>query len=271
MLRRTFCHTPGISKESEEALWKNNILDWDSFLSNEERIDFLGPSKTRKLKEEILISKSNLENNNLNYFRDKLNPRDHYRLVNHGKVCFLDIETTGLSKYVDELTVLGIYDGKETFIYVKNNNMEEAVEHLKKYDIIVTFNGKRFDLPFIEHKFKTSLNVVHLDLMYMLKEFGLKGGLKNIEKELGICRAEEVENVDGFEAVRLWNRYLKGDRKALGKLIKYNEEDIVNLKYLLDYYIKQKAEKKRLLFSDKNECKTIEEIYTTLRNHLTIE
>ena len=57
---------------------------------------------------------------------------------------------------------------------------------------------------------------------------------------MGIQRDDEVENVNGFEAVRLWKKYKNGDVNALRKLLIYNKEDIVNLKYLLDYYLKNK-------------------------------
>jgi len=71
----------------------------------------------------------------------------------------------------------------------------------------------------MEHKFKEKYDIIHLDLRYMLKEFGFSGGLKKIERELGVVRDEEVANVDGFEAVRLWRRYERGDEEALRLLI----------------------------------------------------
>jgi hypothetical protein len=75
----------------------------------------------------------------------------------------------------------------------------------------------------------------------------LSGGLKNIEKKLGLKRAEEIEDIDGFEAVRLWKRYKKGDLEALELLKKYNEEDIINLKFLIEWYLDNK---KKLIFND---------------------
>ncbi len=95
-------------------------------------------------------------------------------------------------------------------------------------------------MPFIEHHAKKKFNLVHLDLRYLLKELGLSGGLKNIELQLGITRPDEVAGVDGYEAVRLWRRYKQGNLEALETLIKYNIEDIVNLKFLLEHYIENK-------------------------------
>ncbi len=175
------------------------------------------------------------------YFKDKLPAKEHYRLAKYGRIAYVDIETTGLSKYYDKITMIGIYDGKNPKIYVRGDNLEDAREYLKEFDIVVTFNGKCFDLPFMEHKFKEKYDIIHLDLRYMLKEFGFSGGLKKIERELGVVRDEEVANVDGFEAVRLWRRYERGDEEALRLLYKYNEEDIVNLKYLLEWYFEKKG------------------------------
>jgi uncharacterized protein len=70
---------------------------------------------------------------------------------------------------------------------------------------------------------------------------GLQGGLKSIECQLGINRDADLEGVDGFEAVRLWNQYRRGNQAALEKLLRYNEQDIVNLKTLLHYFLEKKA------------------------------
>jgi len=240
MLKKTFCHIEGISENSEKILWKNNINSWNEFLNNFENISCLPLFKLKKIKSELYFSNQKLKNGDILYFKDKLSSKIHHRLVNYGKIAYLDIETTGLSKYTDIITMIGIYDGKTAKSYVAGFDLEKAYEKLKQYDIIVTFNGKCFDMPFIEYKSKQKFNYIHLDLRYMLKEFGLSGGLKKIEKQLNIVRDKEVAEVDGFEAVRLWRRYKKGDKEALRILLKYNKEDIINLKYLLNWYLDKK-------------------------------
>ena len=60
-----------------------------------------------------------------------------------------------------------------------------------------------------------------------------KVSLKKIERDLGIARSDEIDGVDGFEAVRLWHRYQRGDKKALQTLISYNNADIMNLEPLM--------------------------------------
>ena len=98
---------------------------------------------------------------------------------------------------------------------------------------LVTYNGKCFDVPFIEWSFKTRLNQIHIDLRYVLKSLGYSGGLKGCEYQLGVDRGE-LQGVDGFFAVLLWEEYLKTrDRKVLETLLAYNIEDVVNLEQLM--------------------------------------
>lgn len=245
MLDKTFCHVQGISVLTEKKILEE-VQDWDDFVLKCDDISCLSEMKKRVVLSEINFSKNALEESNLVYFRDKLPPKEHYRLSNFGKIAYVDIETTGLSKYTDKITTIGIYDGNESKVFIRNHDLDEAKERLKDFDIIVTFNGKQFDLPFIEQHFGEKYDFVHLDLRFMLAEFGLKGGLKRIERELGVTRDEEVEGVDGFEAVRLWRRYERfQDEDALRKLVKYNIEDIENLETLLSWYLKRKEDEFR--------------------------
>src|SRR5208283_5541565 len=68
----------------------------------------------------------------------------------------------------------------------------------------------------------------HRDLMYDCWRCNLKGGFKAVERQLGIAR--QLQEVDGYEAVLLWQRYRKhNDRVALARLLEYNKEDVMNL------------------------------------------
>jgi uncharacterized protein YprB with RNaseH-like and TPR domain len=66
--------------------------------------------------------------------------------------------------------------------------------------------------------------------MYPCRRLGLDGGLKAIEREVGIDR--ELDDIDGWEAVRLWHRYERGDGDALDRLVRYNRADARNLEAL---------------------------------------
>ncbi len=151
---------------------------------------------------------------------------------------YLDIETTGLSRYECDLTVIGIAleNGRKCqVIQLIEDDLSEKdlLKSLKGVDEIYSYNGSRFDLPFIKAKLGTDLNncFKHTDLMYDCWQQGLKGGLKVVERLLGIQR--RLTGVDGYMAVLLWYDYVNNNNKqALQALLAYNQEDVVNLRVL---------------------------------------
>lgn len=150
---------------------------------------------------------------------------------------YFDIETTGLSRKHCDLTVVGFAlerDGEITVHQQVDYITEDwIVKTLVGVDEMYTYNGSRFDLPFIKEKLALDLKklVKHTDLMYTCWKQDLKGGLKAVERKIGIKR--QLPDVDGFMAVKLWWAYKnRKDNDALKKLLKYNAEDVVNLDML---------------------------------------
>ena len=152
-------------------------------------------------------------------------------------ILFVDIETEGLSKEKNDITLIGIYKEGKYYPFIKNLNLDKALKFLAYTPIWITFGGENFDVPFIKKTFpqlKTPL--IHIDLFFLAKEVGLRGGLKKIEKMLGIVR--KTEGLNGYDAVKLWKKWVEEkDKNALKKLIIYNKEDVVNLKKIMDYVI----------------------------------
>jgi hypothetical protein len=195
----------------------------------------------------IRDSVERLECRDFEFFAKSLPTSEHWRAFREfsDKVAYVDIETTGLSPGSSYITVVGIYDGKEARTFVKGIDLDDIVDIFPKYEYLVTFNGARFDLPFIKREFpEIEFNQLHADLMYPLRRIKLSGGLKKIECELGISRAEETVGISGFDAVRLWHQYERGDEDALDLLLKYNREDIVNLKTIIDMTLPRFIENK---------------------------
>lgn len=245
MLKNTFIHIQGMNKESESTLWQNDILSWDELLDKKEEIGFAERKKAAIL-QAVYESKKAYDEKNHSYFSDNMPSNMHWRAYPDfkDKACFLDIETTGLSREWHDITVIGVHDGEETKLFVKGKNMDAFEDELKKYSMIITYNGKCFDVPFIKSKFKNlKIDQMHVDLRYAMRELGYSGGLKRIEKEIGITRSDELDGVDGFEAVRLWKRYERGDEEALKLLLEYNKADVENLKIMMEFAFQKLKEK----------------------------
>lgn len=67
--------------------------------------------------------------------------------------------------------------------------------------------------------------------MYDCWRRGLYGGLKAVERQLGIPRS--LPHLDGRDAMRLWAAYVdRGEEEALELLLRYNREDVENLDLL---------------------------------------
>jgi predicted nuclease with RNAse H fold/dephospho-CoA kinase len=156
-------------------------------------------------------------------------------LEDPASVLFLDIETTGLSWYYDEITIVGwLRDGAYS-VHLAGDSPAPLLDSLRTALALVTFNGTQFDLRFLRKAFpELVLPPVHLDLRYLAKRAGLTGGQKAIELELGISQRANVEDIDGAMAVLLWHRYLRGDEWSLRRLIDYNRCDVVGMCGILD-------------------------------------
>jgi uncharacterized protein len=151
---------------------------------------------------------------------------------------YLDIETTGCSRTHHDLTVIGIAierPGTMDVIQFVGAEITNAglFGALAGVDRLYTYNGRRFDLPFIKHRLGVDLErqFRHHDLMHDCWKRKLMGGLKVVEQKLNIAR--QSKGIDGWMAVRLWWDYVNNnDLAALKTLLAYNREDVVNLQTL---------------------------------------
>ncbi|MDO8886000.1 ribonuclease H-like domain-containing protein [Candidatus Oleimmundimicrobium sp.] len=154
---------------------------------------------------------------------------------------YLDIETSSDGR----ITVVGMYRPSKDLkqLVLPNITSQEILDFLNDAEAIVTYNGDRFDLPVIYKHLGLDLMgcFKSLDLMYDCWEHNLYGGLKKVEKKLGIHR--DLPDMNGYDAVKLWSKYeTRSDRKALEVLLKYNEEDVLNLCILEELLKAKKVE-----------------------------
>ncbi len=234
MLKHSYQHIPGIGAKTERQLWEAGILDWDSFSKATSPVS-LSPKRRETIKTYIEASNHHLAGNNPGFFLDLLPPDRHWCIFPEfrSSIAYLDIETTGLDHWGFDITTIALYDGTTIKYYIQGRNLEDFIRDIEKYKVIVTYNGKTFDVPFIEGYFRTKLNQGHIDLRYVLKSLGYGGGLKSCEKALGLDRGD-LDGVDGYFAVLLWQDYQRNrNEKALETLLAYNIEDVVNLETLM--------------------------------------
>ena len=251
MLKNTFIHIPGVGKAKELEYWKQNILTWSDLLSSLQKnvtYDLFGGISASAENKDIILciqdSEKALKEKNCSFFSRLLPKEEYWRLYHDFKenCVFVDIETTGLSSVIDDITLIGCYKNGEYQAFVKGKNILAAIDVIQSSSLISTFNGTLFDIKFIQAKNpKMIMPSVHLDLRnYIPKTDDYKGGLKHIEKTLGIQRESDIDGMDGKQAIVWWNQYQQGDNSALDKLIRYNREDTVNLEKLATTLFTQK-------------------------------
>ncbi len=239
MIRRTFLILPSVGRTTERSLWQQGIHDWDDFLAADKPEGF---SRERKARLDPHLEEADelLRRDHTEYFTKVLPSREHWRMFERfeDRTAYLDIETDGLSSEAT-VTVVGVHKGNETTTLVRDRglNPESLERALEGCKLLVTFNGSSFDIPILGYHFPFSVpNVPHFDLRHACSRVGLKGGLKNIERRLGMARPKEVDYVTGEQAVYLWNLWeRKGRENALKLLTRYNAEDTENLKPLARY------------------------------------
>ena len=242
MLRHTFIHLPGIGTHRERTLWKQGILDWDRFLEATED----GALRQGIYESAAPLVRQSLDAvaaGNAGFFHGRLPSRETWRLYTEfaDQALFLDIETTGLSPDYNEVTTIGALGGGQLALFVKGINLDQFPDYIRQYPLLITFNGSQFDVPFLRAHFPNArLDHAHIDLRFALASLGYRGGLKAVERSLGLGRDPTIQGVDGFEAVRLWYCYRRGDHQALRKLILYNLTDVVNMVELVETTVKLK-------------------------------
>ena len=162
---------------------------------------------------------------------------------------FFDIETTGLGVWKSHLTVIGcgfINDDEEfevrQFVVEKPSLEMKALsdfsEFASGFDTVVHFNGKTFDIPYVQKKLEFyALSDVFSekeskDLFVSVKPFKKLFELpdlkqKSVAKLLDIKRKDTIS---GFECITCYQKYLEsGDEEYLDKLLLHNYEDVQGL------------------------------------------
>lgn len=237
MITSTFCLLPGVAVPTERRFWSQGLYTWDHFLSAS---GIRGLSTARKafFDDRLTEARDHLAQQDSRYFARTLATRHHWRLYEwlRERALYLDIETDSFG----QITVVGLYGRGQYSALVRNESLSllRLREELSLYDLLVTFCGSTFDLPMLRAHFAgLTLDQPHIDLCGIGRQLGYRGGLKSIERQMGISRMTAIQGFSGEDAVRQWNRWRhERDEAARDLLLAYNQADCVNLQPLADAF-----------------------------------
>ena len=239
MLETCFVHLPGVGPGFVVKLALAGIVTWDDACSMP--LPCSG-KKAAAFRAGVEESRARLAAGDICWFGDALPPAEQWRLFPYfrGSAAYVDIETTGLSWSEGCITTVALYDGTAVRTYVRGRNLEAFADDILDYRLLVTWNGRGFDAPILRRSLNIPLDkgaMGHLDLLPVFRKLDLRGGLKRVEKTLGIDR-DELDGVDGWFAVRLWREFERTrNERVLETLLAYNVADVLSLEYLAAYAV----------------------------------
>ena len=171
----------------------------------------------------------------------KIDP--HPKWYKKARVCYLDVESTNLKASFGVMLSWAIKErgGKTYFDVLKPKDfdadiqdkriVESLVQKLSQYNLIVTYYGTKFDIPFIRSRalywgipFPAYGNIFQLDMYYVVRsKLSLHSNrLQAAAEFLGIKGKTPIDNV-------FWRRAIFGDQKALHEILRHNIGDVVVL------------------------------------------
>lgn len=129
-------------------------------------------------------------------------------------------------------------------LYEERRILEKTVDTLKKLDVIVTFNGVRFDIPYVKKRaeiFDIPFDNIpyHLDLYQVIRNYSdIRNFLPNlkqktVEKFMGLF--SRTDEISGKESINLYYDYLdNGDPELKREILLHNSDDVFQLYRLMD-------------------------------------
>jgi uncharacterized protein YprB with RNaseH-like and TPR domain len=176
---------------------------------------------------------------------------DLVRFVQLGprKSIFLDIETTGLGGSPLFLVGLLLYHGHELFLrqlFARDYSEEKPLlqyllDLLGKFELVVTFNGKAFDIPYI--KDRCSFNLLpyrlefhHLDLLheYRRRWRNILPDCRLLTLESRICCRDRVDDIPGRDIPGAYHDFVRtGDARQIKDILYHNALDLLTMSELV--------------------------------------
>lgn len=237
MIESSFCFLSGVGLRTERQWWQRGMSTWADFLSSDS-IRGIRPHRKTVYDGELRRARAHRAQEDARYFAVHLPLQEQWRLYEwlRPQAVHLDIETNSFG----QITVVGLHGNRGFTSLIQGDLLtrQPLCDELAQYDLLVTFNGASFDLPVLLATFpELPLDQPHIDLCCLGRRLGYRGGLKSIERQLGMSRSTELQGMCGADAGRLWNRWgHRRDEEAREILLAYNEADCVNLQALADLF-----------------------------------
>jgi hypothetical protein len=177
------------------------------------------------------------------------------------RVVFFDIETTGLSGGAGTIAFLagcGWFEDKGFRVrqfFLAGPGGERALldalaDLLSDASLLVTFNGRTFDVPFMEMRWAfhraapPTGEIPHVDMLPAARRLwrrremsgALDGGCNLTSLERAVLDVHRVGDVPGFEIPARYFHFLRtGDQPAVEPVLEHNRRDIVSLAALMSH------------------------------------
>lgn len=204
----------------------------------------------------ILRQNFKLDNETLN----TLNSKQFKRFFDLDKISVFDIETTGLYPKHDKIILIGFvhimhgHNDSELVQFFAETPEEEkdillnATREISESDILITYNGRSFDVPFLDTRCQKysirSKNIFNLDLYQLVRNYStLKNVLGSLSQKSmeGFMQIEHLraDEISGGESVNLYNEYTASgsasfkSEELLNKILLHNRDDVLQLTRLI--------------------------------------
>ena len=173
---------------------------------------------------------------------------DFNKIAPASKICFLDIETTGLSSGNSFLYLIGLVricdDSFETLQLFAESHEDEPLlltelsDYLKDYTHIIHFNGNTFDIPYLKAKYEQHgipspfNDLSGIDLYKRIRSFKKLLKLPDLKQKTieALLDTGRVDEYSGGELIKVYENYLLNpNEEDLSLLLLHNREDILGL------------------------------------------
>jgi len=233
-IEQSLLHLPHIGPARAARLAQAGCDTWSKLAVANDPLG-LGSARWGEVAAEVRRNLASLAADDPRPLTHALPTREHWRVLAHWfeQASFFDIETSGLEPESEVTLVVCLHRGT-LYLFLKDENLDEFLDLLQEVKLLVSFNGTGFDVPRIEDRFHIpEIPCAHVDLRWICHHRGWHGGLKLIERQLGLQRPRDLQGIGGEQAVYLWQVWHeKRNAAARRTLERYCAADVVSLQLL---------------------------------------